>query len=266
MRASFLRLTSTLGLAAALAVGCNSSDYDSGSNSTGTTNASATGVWSGTDSSTELTVTALINAAGEAAFIRSDGVLFTGTADVSSNTLAVSVDGYSSFPTTFADGSIHGLGTLNGTVTTASMLSATLTFTTDGNTAIAGSWSLSYSSIANNASSTGAISGNYTDNSSGDPLAGAVLSINSNGVMTGQSASSGCVLNGSVSTNDSSHNVYEVAYSYASCTGGDAVLNGVQFTGLATLNTAQSPSQLLIAVAGASSTAKYGIVSQLSGS
>jgi len=265
MRASFLRLTTTLGIAAALAVGCNATDNGSGSNSTGTTNASAAGVWSGTDASTGLTVTAIINAAGEATFIRSDGVLFVGTADVSANTLAVAVDGYSSFPTTFADGSIHGIGTLNGTVSTASMLSATLTFTTDGNTALTGSWSLSYSSIANNASSTGAISGNYTDNSTGTVLSGAVLSITSSGTMTSQAAN-GCVLNGSVSTNDSSHNVYEVAYSYASCTGSDAVLNGVQFTGLATLNTAQSPSQLLIAVAGASSTAKYGIVSQLSGS
>lgn len=140
------------------------------------------------------------------------------------------------------------------------MLNATLTFTTDGNTAITGSWSLSYASIASNASSSEAISGNYTDSSSG-----AVLSITSSGTMTSQAAN-GCVLNGSASTNDSSHNVYEVAYSYASCTGSDAVLNGVQFTGLATLNTAQSPAQLLIAVAGASSTTKYGIVSTLSGS
>jgi hypothetical protein len=260
MRPSFLRLTGTLGIAAVLAVGCNSSDYGSGSNSTGTTNASAAGVWSGSDARSGLTVTAIINAAGEATFIRSDGVQFVGTADVSSNTLAVAVDGYSNFPTTFADGSTHGIGTLNGTVTTASMLNATLTFTTDGNTAITGSWSLSYASIARNVSSTAAVSGNYTDSSSG-----AVLSITSSGTMTSQAAN-GCVLNGSVSTNDSSHNVYEVAYSYASCTGSDAVLNGVQFTGLATLNTAQSPTQLLIAVAGASSTAKYGIVSTLSGS
>lgn len=35
-----------------------------------------------------------------------------------------------------ADGSTHGIGSLNGTVTTASMLNATLTFTTDGSTAI----------------------------------------------------------------------------------------------------------------------------------
>ena len=265
MHASLLGLSGALGITAALSAGCNSTDTGPGSGSSSPTNASATGVWSGSDATSGLTVTAIINATGQATFIRSDGVEFTGTVDVSSNTLAVAVDGYSSFPTTFADGSSHGIGTLNGSVMTAGAMSATLMFTTDGNTAISGSWSLSYASIADNASSTGAVSGNYTDNSN-DPLGGAVLSISGSGVMTSQSASNGCVLNGSVSTNDSSHNVYEVAYSYASCTGSDAALNGVQFTGLATLNTAQSPAQLLMAVAGASSTARYGIVSTLSGS
>jgi hypothetical protein len=261
MRASLLRLTGTLAIAAALAAGCNSTDTGSGSGSSTTTNASATGVWSGTDASTDLSVTAIINAAGQATFIRSDGVQFTGTADVSANNLAVTVDGYTNFPTTFADGSNHGIGTVMGTVTTASSITATLTFTTDGNTAVTGTWSLSYLAISSDASSTGAISGNYTDSTSG-----AVLSITSSGVMTSQNASTGCVLNGSVSTADTSHNVYEVAYSYGSCTGSYTVLNGVQFTGLATLDIAQSPSQLLIAVAGSSTTAKYGIVSTLNGS
>jgi hypothetical protein len=265
MRPPLHRLSGTLAIAAALAAGCNPSDYGSGSgsgsSSTSTTNASATGVWSGSDSTSDMTVTAIINAAGQATFIRSDGVQFVGTADVSTNTLAVAVEGYTNFPTTFADGSSHGIGTLNGMVTTASSISATLAFTTDGSSAIAGTWSLSYLGISSDASSTGAISGNYTDTSTG-----AVLSITSGGVMTSQNSSTGCVLNGSVSTNDSSHDVYEVAYSYASCTGSYAVLNGVQFTGLATLNIAQSPSQLLVAVAGSSSAAKYGIVSTLNGS
>ena len=261
MRATLLRLTGTLAIAAALAAGCNSTDTGSGSGSTTTTNASATGVWSGTDSTNDLTVTAIINAAGQATFIRSDGVQFVGTADVSANNLAVTVDGYTNFPAAFADGSIHGIGTVMGTVTTASTLTATLSFTTDGNTAIAGTWSLSYLAISGDASSTGAISGNYTDSTTG-----AVLSITSSGVMSSQDTSTGCMLNGSVSTADSSHNVYEVAYSYENCAGSYAVLNSVQFTGLATLNIAQSPSQLVIAVAGSSNTAKYGIVSTLNGS
>jgi hypothetical protein len=58
-----------------------------------------------------------------------------------------------------------------------------------------------------------------------------------------------------------------VSYTLASCSGSAQVLNGVQFTGLASLNTAQSPAQLAIAVAGTSSSGtQYGIVSTLTGS
>jgi len=83
--------------------------------------------------------------------------------------------------------------------------------------------------------------------------------------MTSQSANNGCVLNGTISTSDTAHDVYEVAYTFGSCTGNYTVLNGVQFTGLAYLN-ASSPAQLTLAVAGASTTTKYAVVSTLNGS
>ena len=70
----------------------------------------------------------------------------------------------------------------------------------------------------------------------------------------------------SVTTNDATTNVYEVAYSYGNCTGSYAALNGVQFTGLATLSTGSSSGQLIVAVTGASSSTQYGIVSTLTGS
>ena len=244
--------------AALLLSSCNSSGLDSGGSSS--TDQSATGVWSGTDSVSGFSVSALINSAGQATFVRSDGIQFTGSAQVSGSTLAVTVDGTSDFPNSFGDGSTFGIGTLNGAVTTGTSITATLTFNTNGGTAISGSWSLSYLAQSNNASSPAAISGNYTDTSTG-----AVLSINSNGVMTSQGLSN-CVLNGSVSTGDTSHNVYEVSYTYESCSGSYAGLNRVQFTGLASLNTGSSPTQLFIAVTGASSTNKYSIVSTLNGS
>jgi len=84
--------------------------------------------------------------------------------------------------------------------------------------------------------------------------------------MTSQNPSNSCVLNGSVSTNDTNHDVYEVAYSYGNCTGSYAQLNDVQFTGLATLSTSGSAPQILLAVTGSSSTNKYSIVSTLNGS
>jgi hypothetical protein len=247
-------------LAALILVGCNSPTDGSGGG-TGPTDASATGVWSGTDSVTGLAVTAFIDSGGQATFFRSDGVQFTGAVQVSGSTLAVTVDGYTQFPATFSDQSNFGIGTLNGSVTTATSISASLTFTTNGGTALSGSWALNYLAQSNTASSTGAVSGNYTDNATG-----AVVSINSAGTMTSQNPNNSCVLNGSISTKDSSVNVYQVSFTYGSCTGNYAVLNGVQFTGLASLNTASSPMQLGMAVTGASSTAKYGIVSTLSGS
>jgi hypothetical protein len=253
--------------AAMLAIGaalflasCNSTIGDDTTSGT-TTNASATGFWSGSDSVSGDTVLALINAAGQATFIRSDGLQFTGTVQVSGSNLVTAVDGYTPFPNTFSDGSSYGIGTLNGTVVTGSSITATLSFTTNGNTALSGSWSLNYQAVSNNASSTGAIAGNYTDNSTG-----AVLSINSNGVMSEQNPTTGCVLNGSVSTNDTTHDLYEVAFSYGSCSGTYIGLNDVQFTGLATLNNSVSPAVLTLAVAGVSATSvQYGIVSQLTG-
>jgi hypothetical protein len=261
VRTYWSRLTGISGVitAALLLSSCNSSGLGSDNSST-STNESATGVWSGTDSVSGFTVSALINSAGQATFVRSDGIQFVGSVQVSASNLAVTVDGYSDFPNSFSDGSTSGIGTLSGTVTTGTSITATLTFNTNGGTAISGSWSLSYLAQSTTASSPAAISGNYTDTNTG-----AVLSITSAGVMTSQGPDN-CVLNGSVSTGDTSTNIYEVSYTYESCTSTYAGLNGVQFTGLATLNTGASPAQLFIAVTGASSSNKYSIVSTLNAS
>jgi hypothetical protein len=257
MRASWVRLSCAAVLLGTVA-GCNS-DIDN--NSSTTTTATATGVWTGTDSVTGLSVTAFINSNGQATFIRVDDIQFVGTVQVSGNTLAATVDGYSNFGTAFSDGSTYGIGTLSGSVTTAGTLSASLTFTTSDNTSVTGSWSLTYETSSTIGSSTAAVSANYTDS-----VSGAVVSITSAGAITSQSGTNGCVLNGSISTADSTNDVYEISYTYEDCTSTDAVLNGVQFTGLASLNTSASPAVLDVAVAGSSSSAHYGIVSTLTGS
>jgi hypothetical protein len=239
-----------LGLAALLLLSCKSSDNDNTS-----ATQSATGVWSGTDSTSGLGITAIINSAGAATFIRSDGVQFDGPVQVSSSTLAATVDGYTDFPGEFSDGSSYGLGTLSqGMVTTASTLSATLSFTTNGGTTIDGSWSLTYDSYADSTSSLTAVTNTYTDT-----VTNSTLTINGTGAMTEQYTND-CVLNGSIATNDSTHNVYEVSYTLESCTGTLAPLNGVQFTGLATLNNSVTPNQLILAVSGSNTTSKYALV------
>lgn len=247
------------GGAALILMSCNS-NMDNGGSGT-VTAASPVGIWVGSDSVTGLSVTAYINSAGQATFFRSDGVQFDGSVQISGSTLAATVTGYTDFSSNFNDGSNTGIGTLNGTVTSGDSLSATLTFTTDGGTMITGTWQLNFEAQSNTAASTGAVSGNYTDN-----VTGTVLSINNSGVMTSQNANNGCVLNGSISSGDATHDIYEVAFSYGNCTGTYAVLNGVQFTGLATLNSSASPQQLSWAVSGASTSAKYGVLTTFDGS
>jgi hypothetical protein len=259
MRQILLRLLS-VGIAGTVLTASSCGSSNDGTGSSSVTNASATGVWSGSDSDSGLGVTAIIDSGGQATFIRSDGVQFTGTVQVSGTTLAVQVDGYSNFPATFSDGSTYGIGTLDGTVTTGATLTATLTFTTNQSTSIPGNWSLTFEAFSTNGSSTTDLSANYSY------ADGAILSITTTGVMSAQDPTTGCVLNGSASTGDTTHAIYKVAYTYGSCTGNYAVLNGVQFTGLATLNSSASPAQLTIAVTGASSSNEYAIVSNLTGS
>ena len=77
-----------IAVATVLIAGCNASSLDGSDTSTTPTNASATGVWSGTDSVSGLTITALINSTGQADFIRSDGVQFVGSVQVSGAAIA----------------------------------------------------------------------------------------------------------------------------------------------------------------------------------
>ena len=248
------------GLAALALAGCNGSTYG-GMNNPMPSNASATGIWGGTESVTGLNVVGYIDSAGEAVFIRSDGVQFAGATQVSGDTLVAAVVAYSNFGSTFNDGSTYGLGTLNGTVASGSTLTLNLSFTTNGGTAESGSWSLTFSTLTDSGSSLSTISANYTDTASGS-----VISISGNGVMTGQNPANSCVVNGTITVINSRYDIYQVSLTYENCTGSYAVLNGLQLTGLAVFNPNTSPTQLTISVAGASSGSKFGLVLYLHGS
>ena len=261
MRKVWLTLISLAGGLVALATaGCDATVYGGGS-SPMPTNASATGIWGGTDSVTGLNVAGYVDSAGEAVFIRSDGVQFAGATQVSGDTLVAAVVAYTNFGSTFNDGSTYGLGTLNGTVVSANTLTLSLSFTTNGGTAETGSWSLTFSTLTNNGSSLSTISANYTDTGNGS-----VISISGNGVMTGQNPANSCIVNGTITVINSSYDIYQVSLTYGNCTGSYAVLNGLQLTGLAVFNPNTSPTQLTISVAGASSGGKFGLVLYLQGS
>jgi hypothetical protein len=262
--------TVTLGLAVA---GCGGLDLGAAStSSTSPTNASATGFWLGTDSATGLTLQAFINSAGQADFIRGDGVQYVGTVEVSGDTIAVSVDGYTNFGATFSGGSTDGIGTVNGTVDSGASIRAALSFTPTGGTQETSTWTLAFQSLSNTASSLSAVAGTYTSGTAFvggvDPMSRASVTISSSDVIYGQGSGSGCVLNGSVTVGDSSYDIYEVTYTLSSCTGTYAALNGVQFTGLAVLNTKTTPDQFLIGVTGqaAGDSRHYGLVTALTAS
>lgn len=262
MRRAWITLISLVGALAAFCVaGCDGTISTRASNPT-PMNASATGVWGGTDSVTGMSVAGYIDSAGNAVFVRADGVQFVGATQVSGDTLVAAVVVYTNFGTgsTFKDGSTFGLGTLNGTVATGSALTLSLSFTTNGGTSGSGSWSLAFNTLTNSGSSLTAISANYTDNASGS-----VISISADGVVTGQNPANSCVLNGTVTLINGSYDTYQVALTYENCTGSYAVLNGLQLTGLAVLNPNTSPTQLTISVAGATTASKFGLVLYLQG-
>lgn len=237
----------------------------------GPTAGSAAGIWVGTDSASGLQLTGFVNANGQADFIRSDGIQFVGTTQVSGTSLQIALNGYTQYGYQFSDGSTFGTGTLAGTFSSGSAINATLQFTTSENTPITSTWSLTFDSLYDTASSLGTASGTYTDDlaavSNGvDPLSGASVTISSTGVMNGRGSAFDCVLNGTLSDTDTSVDLFEISYTYESCSGSAAVLNGVAFNGLAELNTTASPAVMIIAVTGQSITgASYGIVSDLSG-
>jgi hypothetical protein len=152
----------------------------------------------------------------------------------------------------------YGIGTLSGTVTTGGTLTATLAFTTNGNTSITGNWSLTYESLSDTTSSPSAFAGTYTDSASG-----ATFTITTGGAINITNSPNGCSLTGKVTTSDTTHNIYQVSYSYTGCTGTYQPLNGVQFTGLGTINSTLSPAQAVIAATGTLNGDYFGIITTL---
>jgi hypothetical protein len=67
-------------------------------------------------------------------------------------------------------------------------------------------------------------------------------------------------VNGNVTIINASYNAYAVQATYASCTGSAAVLNGITFTGLATLDTSVTPMQLVAGVTGNGGGVTYAVV------
>jgi hypothetical protein len=207
------------------------------------------GVWSGTDAGTGLAINGIIDENGYFHFVRADGVQYVGTATATVNSISANFDGYQPLGQTFSDGSTYGSGSISGSLSLRTSMQLTDQFMTANGSSTSGSVSLTFNWSywgGETAASLATVSGNYTDQSSGD-----VVSITSAGDVTWQDATTGCVGNGTISvTNPNDSGVYQVQFSYQNCQGQYASLNGVQFTGLAALNTSVSPVQAIVGVTG----------------
>ncbi|HYL01208.1 MAG TPA: hypothetical protein VEU78_08430 [Steroidobacteraceae bacterium] len=221
-------------------------------------NASPGGIWSGTDSDSPLQVTGIIDESGNLRFIRADGVQYVGTATTSGNSISAHFDAYTPFGSAFADGSTHETGSLSGTIDARVSITASTQSMTDKGTPSNGTLALTFNPLYDQASSLAAIAGNYVEAGSGT-----AVSIGANGAIFSQDATTGCVVNGTVAIINASYDAYAVQATYASCTGADAVLNGITFSGLATLNTSVSPMQLIAGVTGSGGGTTYAIVDTL---
>jgi hypothetical protein len=215
------------------------------------TNVSPGGIYNGTDSASGLQLMGIVDEAGDFDFIRFDGVQFVGNAVTTGNSLSANFSGFMPFGATFEDDSTHGAGTLSGTVQPRASISATSQFRTDNGTSTNSTIALTFSSLYDVASSLATISGTYTD-----PNSGNVITVTSGGQMSWQDATTGCVGSGSISIINAAYNAYRVQFSYSDCSGSVAVLNGVPFTGLATLNNGVAT----VGVTGNAAGANYALV------
>lgn len=248
-----VRVTLLAALSATL-VACGGGGGGSGSGSPPPPNASAGGLWVGT--LTDGTgVVAIVAENGDFHVLQEDGVQHFGTVTTSQSSVSSSFVGVTLIGTTFPDGATHGTGTLTGTVQERVRLSATSSFRTSAGTNSSTGVTLDYDPLHERDSSLAAVAGNYQDFATGS-----IVSIDANGSAFTQDPLTGCVTNGTLSIIDSRFNVYRVQYSYSSCQGAFAVLNGVNFRGLATLDNTTPPEALIIFATGVVGTDGYGDV------
>ena len=136
-------------------------------------------------------------------------------------------------------GSTFGTVTLSGTIVERSRMTGSFTSTGDQGDRFSGTISFNYDPLYDRDSSLSTISGTYISD-------GEVLTIDSQGRVFSQDPGTDCVLNGLVSIIDARYNAYNIGFEIANCTGQEAILNGLDFNGLAVLDNSFPPDDVLI--------------------
>lgn len=218
-------------------------------------NASPGGIWIGTDSSSTLPVLGLVAETGELFFSdvgpTTNGVYYVGQFTSDGNAINASVDAITAPLSIYPDRGTTGTGDLGGTIVERTSIAGSSTISTGpgaigGGKAWATTFSVTFSSQYNRASSLATIAGNYGPGS-------LALTISSEGVLSAQDSGTGCTINGNVAIIDISYNMYAVTLSTSNCAAEFNVPDGAQLKGLAALNNSQSPEYLVVGAADAAS-------------
>jgi hypothetical protein len=157
------------------------------------------------------------------------------------------------------EGSRYDAASLKGKVQQRVSLSLTIEAAASARSFAPETISLHFNPLYNHPSSLALFAGDYQDNSSGN-----AITVTGGGALFWRDSRDGCLASGAVSLIDDSHNLYEVQFSYSACQGADAELNGVQFTGLGTLDTSPQSTQAIIGVSGEAGGRGYAIDMRLS--
>jgi hypothetical protein len=208
------------------------------------------GIWHGVDSISGADVYGIVAEDGTFRFIRADQVQYTGAATFDHMAVGAALQGFTPLGTAFPDGSVHGTGSVVGTIDSRSSMRLNTEFLTDATNAApqAGTLNVSYDQLYERRASLATIGGNFRMGSAQD-----VLTISSTGIVFAQLVSNHCVINGTVAVVDPLHNVYTVTLIYASCTGTSAALNGATLSGIVTLDNSRSPERIFGGVNSAAS-------------
>ncbi|MDH4047881.1 MAG: hypothetical protein OEW68_08850 [Gammaproteobacteria bacterium] len=214
------------------------------------------GIWRGTDAS-GADVVALISRHNTLRYVDGIGRIGSGTVSVGTNNILGSgFELVTAYGDTFPDGSTVADCFLSGTLVEQQSITASKECTTRAGLEFDEQLTLTFDPLYNRSSSLATVAGQY------QTMAGDVLNIASDGAMFLQNASTGCVINGQVSTVVSFANMYGVSYSIDGCTGPDAAWNGSNFEGLAMLEGQISAGTLLIALSGEVASVPVGIVEE----
>ena len=206
-------------------------------------NQSPGGIWEGIDANGDQII-ALVTETGRLHVVDEDGTQGFGNVSVANgNDISGDFTLVAELGSTLLDGSAFADCTLDGTGSERTSLSITIDCTTGNGTMDTDTLSLTYNNLYARDSSLATIAGQYDDS-------GAVLNVSSTGVVDEQDPVTGCVINGQVSIINASWNAYDVEWSYASCLGQFAALNGATFTGIGTLDNTVTPELVFVGATG----------------